>query len=302
MGGQSLGMSAIRIPSSARRLIVLLLCVCAASSAFADDHHSLWAVKGKHNTVYLLGSIHLLRASDTLPKEADDAYRSASKLVMEIDMDDVNPVEAQQLTMELGLLPAGETLTQQVGPEVAAKLDAYAKETGIPVAMLNQFRPWLAALTLTQLHLLKLGLDPQAGVEQRFVAKAAADHKEILGLETLKEQLGLLAGLTPKLQREFLLQSLEEADDAEREVDEMIAAWRAGDVAGLEKFLGKGMKEYPELYRPLTVDRNRRWLARLETMLNEQRDYLVIVGALHLVGKDGVLDLLEKKGYKIEQK
>jgi uncharacterized protein len=99
-----------------------------------------------------------------------------------------------------------------------------------------------------------------------------------------------------------LLQSLEEADDAEREVDEMIAAWRAGDVAGLEKFLGKGMKEYPELYRPLTVDRNRRWLARLETMLNEQRDYLVIVGALHLVGKDGVLDLLEKKGYKIEQK
>jgi uncharacterized protein YbaP (TraB family) len=160
----------------------------------------------------------------------------------------------------------------------------------------------LAAITLTQLQLLKVGLDPQSGVEQRFLAKAANDHKEIVGLETLEDQLKLLATLPPKLQTAFLLQSLKEADEMETEIDSMVAAWRAGDIAALEKFITTGMKEFPELYGPLTVDRNRRWLSQFERMLSEDRNYLVIVGALHLVGDEGVLDLLRKKGYAIEQR
>ena len=287
---------------STRRLVALVLALIVANPAFADEHHSLWAVHGKHNTVYLLGSIHLLRASEPLPKVTDDAYRDASKIVMEIDLDDLDPDAAQKLTMELGVLPPGQTLSQQLGLEAAAKVDADAKRVGFSMAMLNQFKPWLAAITLTQLHLFKLGLDPQAGVEQRFLARATADQKEILGLETLEEQFKLLANLPPKLQVDFLLQSIKEADDAEQEVDEMIAAWRTGDTAALEKFVARGMKEFPELYGPLTVDRNKRWMKRLEEILNEDKNYLVIVGALHLVGKDGVLDLLGKKGYKIEQR
>jgi uncharacterized protein YbaP (TraB family) len=166
--------------------------------------------------------------------------------------------------------------------------------------MLNQFKPWLAAITLTQLHLVQLGFDPQSGIEQRMVTRAAADHKEILGLETMEEQLGILAGLSPKLQTEFLMQTLTEADQVETEMNSMLQAWRNGDTVALEKFL-LDMKESPEIYRALVSDRNRRWMTRLNSMLSERQDYLVIVGAMHLVGKDGVVELLKQRGFKIQQ-
>ena len=149
---------------------------------------------------------------------------------------------------------------------------------------------------------MKLGLDSQAGIEQRFTAKAAADHKEIRGLETLQEQLNLFAQLSDRQQTQYLLSSIEDAQQADQELGQMLAAWRAGDTDGLAKILNRGFNEFPELYTRLTVDRNRRWMTPLENMLHEQDDYLVIVGALHLVGKDGLLDLLEHRGYKIVQR
>jgi len=289
----------MRTPSF-RRLGVLLL-FALANSAGAADLHPLWSFEGKNNTVYLLGSIHVLSSSEQLPAVVDDAYRDAETLVMEIDMDDIDPLAAQQAAMQYGLLPENESLTDQLDAATAAKLEAATAELGIPVAMLNRFRPWLAAITLTQLQLLKLGLNPQSGVEQRFVTRAMGDGKEIQGLETLEEQLGLLANLPPRLQTSFLLQTLDEAETIESEVGTMLSAWRTGDGHALQKYLDQAMREHPEIYVPLTVDRNRRWMSRLETIANEKDDYLVIVGLLHLVGKDGVIDLLKRRGYSVRQ-
>lgn len=291
-----------QLSTGARRLVFFLLVFFAANVALAADRHSLWAVKGKQNTVYLFGSIHLLPQDEVLPAEVDAAYKDASKLVMEIDLDDLKPEVASQLTMELGMLPAGQSLGQQIDAADAAKLEASAKQIGIPAGMLQPFRPWLAAIMLTQLQLQKLGFDPQAGVEPRFVAKARLDGKEIVGLETLAEQLHLLSDLSPNLQKQFLRQTLEEIDSAEKEIGTMLQAWRTGDAAGLEALVLKGVKEFPELYRPLTVDRNKKWLSKLESILAAKENHLVIVGALHLVGDDGVIELLKAKGYKIEQR
>jgi uncharacterized protein YbaP (TraB family) len=290
----------MRKPRLGSLSLVSILYFVFANTAFADGLHSLWTVKGKQNTVYLLGSMHLLRASEPVPEVMDDAYRDAKTLVMEIDMDDVDPLAGAQTTMRLGVLPAGETLSKQLTPDTAAKLAAYAQRLGIPIAMLETFRPWLAAITLTQLQLMKLGLDPQSGIEQRMVIRAAADHKEILGLETVDEQLGMLANLSPKLQVEFLKQTLAEADQIETEIDKMIVAWRTGDTVALEKFL-LDMNESPEISRALVTDRNRSWMTRLDKMLNDKQDYLVIVGAMHLVGKDGLVELLKQRGFKVVQ-
>jgi len=285
-----------------RRLSFLLFASLAfASNVLASERHSLWSVQGKHNTVYLLGSIHLLRADEPLPAAMEAAYGKAKTLIMEIDMDDLDPLAAQATTMELGLLPEGQTLEQQIGPQAAQKLATYAQNLGVDAAMLARFRPWLAAITLTQFQMMKLGLDSQAGIEQRFTAKAAADHKEIRGLETLQEQLNLFAQLSDRQQTQYLLSSIEDAEHADQELGQMLTAWRAGDADGLAKILNRGFSEFPELYARLTIDRNRRWLTPLANLLNEQEDYLVIVGALHLVGKDGLLDLLERRGYKIVQ-
>jgi uncharacterized protein YbaP (TraB family) len=259
----------------------------------------LWSLHGKTNTVYLLGSVHFLRPSEQLPAAVDAAYVEAEQLLMEIDMDDLDPLHAQQVTLELGMLPNGETLESQLGASTYAKVSEQARAIGIEPMMLNRFRPWLAALTLVQLQLVKMGLDPSAGVEQRFVARAATDRKEITGLETLREQLAMMANLPLEQQREFLLYSVEDTERATREIDELIVAWRTGDTEALAALMTEGFDKYPDLYRPMTVDRNRKWIAPIEALLDDQDDYLVIVGALHLVGKDSVVELLEKRGHKI---
>lgn len=286
-----------------KKLLVALGALWLSASACAADqqHHSLWSLKGKTNTVYLLGSVHFLNESERLPAVLDEAYKDAEVLLMEIDMDDLDPAESQQITLELGLLPAGQTLEQQLGKPTYTKLSTRAQEVGIDPLLLNGFKPWFAAMTLVQLQLVKLGLAATSGIEQRFTTRAVADKKPIHGLETLREQLGMLAGLPDRQQREFLLYSIEDTDRIAEEIDELLSAWRQGDSKALADLLAEGFEQYPDLYRPLTTDRNRRWLSRVEALLDDRDDYLVIVGTLHLVGKDSLIDLLEGKGHKVVQ-
>ncbi len=282
------------------RRLTLWLSLLTFGFAHADEPASvLWSMKGETNTVYLLGSVHFLRPSEQLPASVDAAYQDAEQLVMEIDMDDLDPLQAQQLTFELGLLPDGQSLEALLGAATYKNVADYARSLGVEPAVINRLRPWLAALTLVQVQLMKLGLDPNAGIEQRFVARAAQDNKEIHGLETLREQFSIMASLPEAQQRQFLLYSVEDTERAIQEVDELITAWREGDIDRLSALLTEGFEQYPELYRPITVDRNRRWIPPIEALLDDRDDYLVIVGALHLVGKDSVIDLLEQRGHTL---
>jgi uncharacterized protein YbaP (TraB family) len=287
-----------------RKLIAALcaLCFCLSAVHAADQpKHSLWSLKGKTNTVYLLGSVHFLSEQEQLPQALDDAYENADVLLMEIDMDDLDPVEMQQITLQLGVLPAGETLEKQLGPEPYSRLVTRAKDVGIDPALLNRLQPWFAAMTLVQMQLMKMGLQPTSGVEHRFMARAVADKKPIHGLETLREQMGMLAGLPAEQQREFLLYSIDDADRMTKEIDELLAAWRRGDTQALARLLAEGLEQYPDLYRPLTTERNRRWLGQVQALLDDREDYLVVVGTLHLVGKDSLVELLEQQGHRVRQ-
>lgn len=281
--------------------LILLLSLGLTPAQAAEEHHTLWSLHGKANTVYLLGSVHFLKPSEHLPAVVDQAYREAEKLVMEIDMDDLDPLLAQQTTMQLGLLPPDRTLESELGARAYSKVSEQARQIGIDPALLSRFRPWLAAMTLVQLQLTKQGLDPNSGVERQLTARASADGKEIIGLETLPQQLGMLAGLSNAQQREFLMYSVEDTERASQELEELIGAWRQGDTRTLERLLAEGFEKYPDLYRPLTVERNRKWIGNIEHLLDDSDDYLVVVGTLHLVGKDSVIELLERKGHKVTQ-
>lgn len=280
--------------------IALLLCSAAAHAA-DQQQHILWSLQGKTNKVYLLGSMHLLKESEQLPAAIDSAYTDADALIMELDMDDLDPLQMQQAALELAMQPEGRTLQQQLGPKIYEQFVAKTRALGVEPAMLDRFQPWFAAITLVQLQLMKLGFDPEAGVEKRLTRRAAGDGKKIQGLETVREQLEIMARLPEKQQREFLLYSVEDAERMATEVDELLASWRSGDAAAMAKLLQEGFDEYPDLYRPLTVERNRKWLPQIEQLLDDREDYLVVVGALHLVGKESVIDLLERKGYKVKQ-
>ena len=298
-------MGARHVLRASARTALLFCAAVATSSAFAADtpaeHHILWSLQGKTNTVYLLGSFHLLKATETLPAAIDAAYADAESLLMEIDMDDLDPVKMQQDVTELALQPEGQSLQQQLGAETYQQFAAKAQPLGIDPALLDRFRPWFAAITLVQVQMMKLGFDPNSGVEMRLTQRAAADHKPIRGLETAREQLEIMARLPDKQQREFLLYSVDDAERMTAELDELLTAWRRGDAAGMAKLLQEGYDEYPDLYRPLTVERNRKWIPQIERLLDAREDYLVVVGALHLVGTDSVIDLLERKGYKVKQ-
>jgi uncharacterized protein YbaP (TraB family) len=275
-------------------------CSLAAESP-VPARQPVWSLEGKTNTVYLLGSVHFLSPTEKLPAAADAAYSDAEALIMEIDMDDLDPLEMQQAVLDLGMLPPDQSLEQQLGAETYAKVAATANELAIDPAVLNRYRPWFAAITLEQMLLLKMGLHANSGVEQRLTARAAGDGKPIRGFETLREQLGLLASLPEEQQHEFLLYSVEDAERAAQEIDAMLVAWRRGDSKALADLLSEGFEKHPKLYRPLTVERNRKWIPTIEELLDDEDDYLIVVGALHLVGDDSVVELLEKKGHAVRQ-
>jgi len=274
------------------------------SSAAQDRGHavSMWKLDGETNSVYLLGSVHLLRAADhPLPSIIDEAYGEAETLIMELDMDDIDPVEAQSLVNELGLIQDDRSLSDLMGPERYAEAEALANSAEIPLTMLGKSEPWLAAITVEQLMLARIGFNPLFGIENHLMEKAVGDNKEIIGLETIREQLEFLDSMSLESQRALLLQSLKESVDIQKIMDELVHAWRHGDIAFMEDNMLDEMKRYPELYSTIVVERNLNWLKKIEELLDDDDDYLIVVGALHLIGEDGVPALLTKRGREIQQ-
>jgi hypothetical protein len=287
-----------------RSAVVVLLLAALAAPAVAADRGILWAVEGRDNTVYLLGSVHLLRPGDGgLPAAAERAYAEAEGLVMEIDMDDpavADPGALLGAMQSAALLPAGTTLRGALGGDYD-RIRERAAGSGLDLALLDRFAPWFVATLLLQVELAARGFTPELGIEQRIAGRAAADGKPIHGLETPESQFAVLGGLPHAEQKRFLLMTLEALDELDTEVDALVQAWRAGDTDGLERMLSDEFDDFPELYRPLTEDRNRAWVERLEELLEDRDDYLVVVGALHLVGRHSVVDLLRLRGHTVTQ-
>ena len=282
------------------RLLAALWLLVGASAGADDGRHIIWEVKGKHNIVYLLGSVHMLKAVDSaLPPEALRAYAASKVLVMELDLNGGGAGDQALLesSAELETLPEGQTLADAIGPQLYAQLLARAQPLGLDTEVVSHFQPWFAALMVQQLELTRSGFDAAAGVDEQFALMAQADEKPIIGLETMDQQLGFFAHLSAEQQRQFLRSTLQDAASAESESNAVVSAWQHGDTVKLEQLLREGSKDSPDIYRLLTTDRNRRWLPKIVQLLNADDNYLVIVGALHLIGHDGVVDLLQRQGF-----
>jgi hypothetical protein len=275
------------------------------AAALADSAASpvtMWMAEGASNRVYVLGSIHLLRAQDhPLPRVIGEAYDDAETLYMELDMDDLDPLLMQATINRLGMLEEGTSLREVMGDELYAEAAILATGLEIPLEMLDRTEPWFAAITVEQLMLARVGFNPAYGVEMHLLKKASADGKEILGFETVEQQLGYLDGLSLEAQRALLMQTLTESAAIGEIMDDLILAWRSGDIGYLEQTLLDDVSGYPELYDAIVADRNRLWVDTIDELLDDGEDYLVIVGALHLVGEDGVPRLLEQRGVRITQ-
>jgi len=282
--------------------LLLLAPLAGSGQLSAQEKSFLWKVRSEKNSIYILGSIHFLkRESYPLKQSIEQAFDASKKLVLEIDLQSVTPQKTQQVTLEKGLFRDGTTLQQSVAKETYDLTEQRARQLGIDLRAMNPLKPWLVALTLTTMKLQKLGFDPGYGIDRHFAERARRSGKSTGGLETMEFQLGLFDGMPRRDQEMMLRETLKELDRLDQGVEQIVQLWLKGDVGSLEEWLLAGMREYPEVHEKVIVERNRRWLPQIEKMIAQGESAMVVVGAAHLVGREGVIELLKQRGYTVEQ-
>ena len=256
----------------------------------------------QNKEIFLLGSLHVLK-SDAYPlaKAIDDAYSVSQKLVFETDLKSMLDPAVQAKMVDLGRYPEGQTIFQHISAEMRSDLKKKMTDLGMPLEQFGRFRPWFLALTMTVLELQRLGFSPDFGIDVHFYGRAAADQKEIGFLESIEFQLNLLGRMNERDQHAFLGQTLKDLDIASQMADDMLKFWKMGDADNLYAILFKSFEDYPQIENRLLRQRNQDWAEKIEEMMGEGKNILVIVGAGHLVGPGSVVAILKEKGYEVEQ-
>jgi uncharacterized protein YbaP (TraB family) len=267
----------------------------------------LWHVTTEKGSVYLLGSIHIAPPElYPLAKEIETAYAASKFLVVECDVEKGSPEEMQKIVMEKGMYGENDALSKHVARETLASLTKTATDLGIDIATLEKMKPWMVAVQLSALRMQNLGLDPSKGIDKHFLKKAKkpGKEKEVLELESVEEQLGLFAGFSDEQQEKFLVSTLGEVDGMKEQMDALFTAWKDGDAKKMEAATFGELKKKPELklvFEKMFDERNVKMVAKIEGYLKDKGPHFVVVGAGHLVGPKGLLQLLTDKKYKVEQ-
>ncbi len=299
---------------------LLVLGLLASASVLAADTAKapaapvplLWKVSDKDNAVYLLGSFHLLRPGDyPLSSDADAAFADAERVLFELSPEEMRSPALPQLMAQAAIRTDGKTLQQDLDAETWARFEAWGRtnqatlqQMGLSPQMLTVFEPWFIAVTISIVEMTKQGLDPKLGLDNHFMDQALAAGKPTGGLERAQEQIAVLDGMDATEQRQFLAESLQEAEKGAAETQRLHAAWRRGDAEELWNGMVADMRtQYPRLYQRINVDRNDAWVPKIRRILDQpgDDDALVVVGALHLLGDDGVVEKLRARGYQVER-
>ncbi|MGD1974698.1 MAG: TraB/GumN family protein [Desulfobacterales bacterium] len=305
-----------RVKQNRRRAYLLfILCLIIINTFSADIYaqqskpttspkHCLWLVKTPQNkNVYLLGSLHVLKSEAyPLAKTITEAYRQSQKVVFETDMAALADPATQSNMMMMGLYPEGQTLFQNISSEMQRELKKKMTNLEMKLEHFARFKPWLMAVSLTLMELQRLGFSLEYGIDVHFYGKATIDNKEIGFLEPVDFQLELLGKMNLQDQNAFLGQTLKDLDIAARMADDMLTYWKKGDADNLYALLFKSFEGYPQIENRLISQRNLQWVKKIEEMMVEDKNIIVIVGAGHLIGPGSVVALLKQKGYRVKQK
>lgn len=285
--GAALGLTAVAAPLEA---------FAAEPPAAIADGPALWVIRDADSTLYLFGTVHVLKPSTQWDSaKVNAAFDSASDIWFEISNPD-DQAAIVPLIQQYGVSPQ-TPLSSLLTTEEFAELDRAARTIGASGPQLDALRPWFAGLTLAMAPLVAAGYDPQSGVELVFKSRAEAGGKSIHGLETIDKQIRILAGMPEDQQLEFLRSTLNTFDNAVTELDAMVHAWATGDVEGLDAVAVAPMKaEAPHIHDALLVRRNTDWADQIQAILNGSGVGFIAVGAAHLAGEDSVQAILARRG------
>ncbi|NND65870.1 MAG: TraB/GumN family protein [Gammaproteobacteria bacterium] len=255
---------------------------------------------GDSNIVYLLGSVHALRWQDyPLPKAYTDVYQDSDRLVMEIDLDDLDIATIVVEMMKRATDGSGPTIGELFSEEERAQMCEQAGPLGQNPAALDEMEPWFVGMQMAQLQMKELGFHEGLGIEMHYLKRAYRDKKTIDGLETFAQQLDFFDTLPVDVQKEFLEVTFDDIDHQGQLILNMVDAWRAGDAKSMERYALEDFEPGSPLYDVLLVNRNRSWIAPIKKLLDSKENYLVIVGSMHLVGDDSVVKMLRDDGLTV---
>lgn len=261
---------------------------------------ALWVVKDKDTTIYLLGTVHVLKPGTIwLDGGVKKAYDASSEIVLELIQPEA--AVAQAAIGKYAIDPDGPPLTQKLSPELRAKYEAVAKDLGLPVAAFEKFTPWFASTILSLTAIGKVGYNPESGVERQITDAAKRDAKKLGALETLEEQLGFFASLPEAAQLALLKGTIEQMPEMKTFFDTMVANWAKGDPDALARMLNEAMRDSPELVDVLLTKRNERWAKWIDDRLDSPGTVFIAVGAGHLAGKGSVQDYLKARKLKAKR-
>jgi uncharacterized protein YbaP (TraB family) len=291
-----------------RRAAAALLAAGALASApgaaAQQPRNLMYRVEGPSGaTVYMLGSIHVLTA-DAYPLSAsvERAYGEAERVVFEVNLDSLQARAGEMAPR--GVWQNGGRLRDAIPADLYAQVEQASTrypDSRIDMSVLDRLEPWMVALLLSQLEWARADLQARHGIDVHFEARAQRDGKGMGALESVDFQLGLMDGFSPGEQEEMLRQALDGLPRTEALMRDMVAAWRAGDAAGLDTLVNGSMGRYPAFYDRMLTDRNAAWIPQIEQLIRGRDDVLVIVGAAHLVGDESVVAMLRARGYTVEQ-
>lgn len=260
----------------------------------------LWEVRGQGDSrVLLLGAFHLLQASDyPLPADVEQAYVRAGRLVFELPPEQMQSPALAEAMLRAARRRDGSRLQQELPAADWERLVALSGQRTMPLESLQGLQTWFVALNLSLQEMADAGLQAELGLDRHLMARGQRDGKPMAGLETGQAQLALFTGLGQAEQQQMLAEALDEAGRGGAQWKVLHAAWRSGDAGRVWAQAGQELRSrYPALYRAINVDRNQAWLQQLPQWLEEdQGTTLVVVGALHLVGEDGLVEQLRSRG------
>jgi uncharacterized protein len=281
--------------------LVAFLAGCSNLGVFNKNKSALWRVRGAHNVVYLLGSVHILpKNAYPLHPALERAFADSQQVAFEVDIGRATGSRVRQAFSQIGAYPRGDDLSHHVSPLTLQIVKLTCAQLGVSYKKAKRFKPNLLAELLTLRYTELAGFREDLGVDVYFYQRAKALNKPIFGLETISDQANVLVQNEQKGEQHllFTIGSLPEYKVA---LTEMVEAWRNGQVDVLDQFLNQDERNDPEMFYRMFGRRNARWLPQIEKLTHENFNSLVIVGAGHLVGNHGLIETLRQRGYRIEQ-
>jgi uncharacterized protein YbaP (TraB family) len=275
-----------------------------ASSALAGEKSFLWKVQSKAATAFILGSVHLAKPDIyPLAPKIEECFERAGILAVEADPEKAKDENLLRQMLASALYPGNGTLREHLSKESYALAGREMEELGLTIESFNRTRPWFLAITIETLEFQRLGYDPAYGLDIYFTGKASG-KKRIVELESFDYQIRLMNGFSDREQELFLIYTLRDLATLKEKIEELMTAWRTGDTKAMEALVTRTLNESPEIrpiFDKLFDRRNLEMTAKVEQMLQGKETVFVVVGAAHLVGKKGIIELLRGKGFKVEQ-